>query len=105
MAIRLARDLTGQPFERLTVVCRDITRPRWRQYWWCLCICGKAKSIYGGSLVAGRSRSCGCLNIDLIRERGNPKIQQHKAEYRAWRNIKNRCLNPRVKSYSNYGGR
>lgn len=26
-------------------------------------------------------------------------------EYRTWSDMKNRCLNPRVRSYSNYGGR
>ena len=29
----------------------------------------------------------------------------YKAEYRAWRNMRQRCLNPRIPNYHRYGGR
>lgn len=31
--------------------------------------------------------------------------ETYKAEYRAWRNMRQRCLNPRVPNYHRYGGR
>ena len=31
--------------------------------------------------------------------------ENHKAEYRAWRNMRQRCLNPKVPNYHRYRGR
>ena len=61
---RNLHDLTGQVFTRLTVIKRapDKTRgTRIRQFWECLCECGKVLEVQPSNLVGGRTKSCGCL--------------------------------------------
>lgn len=58
-------DLTGQVFDRLTVEERA-TEKNSVTKWWCLCKCGKRKAISRNSLLAGLTRSCGCLKKELI---------------------------------------
>ncbi len=50
-------DLTGQKFNRLTVLkYNSITKK-----WLCQCDCGKRKEINGANLRNGLTQSCGCL--------------------------------------------
>lgn len=52
-------DLTGQRFGKLEVL--SFAEERKRNYFWlCRCDCGQEKEINGGSLRAGKSKSCGC---------------------------------------------
>lgn len=58
-------DLTGQKFERLTVV-------EWnkeKHQWLCKCDCGAETCASSTQLTKGRKKSCGCLNIEKMRER------------------------------------
>ena len=57
-------DLTGKQFGRLTVI-EYAGDYKWR----CRCECGTEKNIRGGDLIAGRTKSCGCLRKELIRDR------------------------------------
>ena len=45
--------------------------------WLCLCDCGKRVAVRSGHLRDGSSRSCGCLNVDLSRERGGNVVVAH----------------------------
>jgi hypothetical protein len=66
---RIAADLVGRAFGRLTVIARAgstdraLRRPLWR----CRCSCGQERVVLGASLLAGRTRSCGCLRVDVAR--------------------------------------
>ncbi len=53
-------DLTGQRFGRLVVLGYAETRNA-GAYWHCRCDCGTEKTIHGGVMKAGSTRSCGCL--------------------------------------------
>lgn len=60
-------DLTGQRFGRWTAMCLASKMPgdqglRWR----CRCDCGKRKSVTSGSLVHGKSTSCGCRTKEYL---------------------------------------
>ena len=58
-------DLTGQKFERLTVV-------KWnkeKRQWLCKCDCGAETFASSTQLTKGRKKSCGCLNTEKARER------------------------------------
>ena len=57
-------DLTGQRFERLTVIERDKNRKG--TFWICVCDCGKQKSVSSVALRSGLTKSCGCLNKEII---------------------------------------
>lgn len=65
MGQKLRYDLTGQQFGRWTVLQRVPGN-----MWHCRCACGVEKSVYGGSLRNGLSRSCGCLNIEVAHAKG-----------------------------------
>lgn len=95
-------DLSGQRFGRLTVVSRDPTR---NHCWRCVCDCGVHKSIKGQNLREGRTRSCGCLNLQRMNERRRKHGMWGSKEYWAWALAKNRCTNSKNKGYRNYGGR
>lgn len=58
-------DLTGQTFERFTVIREAEARGSNRR-WFCRCACGNERIVQQGSLRNGSSSSCGCLKtIDL----------------------------------------
>ena len=55
-------DLTGQKFNRLTVLHKDNNKKtNSGSYWICQCDCGTIKSIKSSSLRRGEIQSCGCL--------------------------------------------
>ncbi len=60
-----ALELTGQTFNRLTVLHRDGTNKNGRATWLCVCICGQSKSVAACDLVSGNTSSCGCLHIEV----------------------------------------
>ena len=55
-------DITGQVFNRLTVIKRSDFTKKKHVYWDCLCICGAEVSVEGSSLKSGNTESCGCLS-------------------------------------------
>ena len=61
---RFTKDLTGKVFGRLTVLARDTSDGKFR--WSCECSCGNVKSILGGSLTSGSTKSCGCYKSEVV---------------------------------------
>lgn len=100
----------GERFGRLTVIERAPTL-NGRSRWTTRCDCGTDKVIKTSSLVTGNTRSCGCLNRELLLSTICP--QPHRltdagfisSEYHSWYNMKTRCTNPRAIFYARYGGR
>src|SRR5215204_2419197 len=93
--------IVGRRFGRLTVVC-EAARMHRKRRWICVCSCGAQTTAYQWSLLAGRSRSCGCLKSEELRlksaelneRRGNENHGMHgSAEYKCWLLMKNRCYN------------
>ena len=67
--MRPAINLVGRTFGRLTVLAREGSTgqtPR-RPLWRCRCLCGCELVVRAASLLAGRTRSCGCLRAELAR--------------------------------------
>lgn len=63
------KDLTGQRFGKLTVVCRAENKNKMTR-WHCKCDCGNEKDIYAVNLSRGLTSSCGCFhNEDLSARR------------------------------------
>lgn len=83
-------NLIGKKFGLLTVIRENghsfHLGKKQHILWECLCECGKIKTVNGGSLVVGRSSSCGCqLNL-----RGNKSplwIGEGEISGRVWRQI------------------
>ena len=104
-------DLTGQRFGRLTVIAEGPKKKDRHSYWVCRCDCGNiTKPILGGRLKRGLTKSCGCLNKEKVIERNTPDrwFVHHMAKsqiYQIWSDMKQRCYNPNIKHYKDYGGR
>lgn len=67
-----ARDLTGQTFERLTVLQRMERRAK-QARWLCRCECGAEKVVWQSSLVRGEAKSCGCLLAEYRARKTRPR--------------------------------
>jgi len=94
-------NLTGKKFGRLLVI-EKLNNDKYNKIrWLCLCDCGNIKIIIGERLRSGHTKSCGCLNKEIITKHGysNTRI------YHIWENMIQRCTNIKNKEYKNYGGR
>jgi hypothetical protein len=98
------QDLTGQTFDRLTVLGFDgLKGVPPRSYWICLCLCGERVSVAAAALKSGHTRSCGCIRIDFPHRRTHGMSKT--SIYRRWANMIQRCSDPNIKSFKSYGGR
>jgi hypothetical protein len=104
-------DLTGQRFGRLTCIKMIGRDNQYRPIWLCKCDCGKETKVISSRLRREETKSCGCLGREkraaantthslLIGKRDKaPRL------YSIWRNMKQRCFNPKASKYEIYGGR
>jgi hypothetical protein len=101
-------DLTGKKFGRLAVIQKENSEKGKSVKWLCQCECGNFVSVQGGSLKAGKTKSCGCYNREvatkLCKERSTHNLSRTPF-YIAWLNMKARCENTNKKEYKHYGGR
>ena len=107
-------DLTGQRFGRLTVIERAedyISKSGYHQVQWrCGCDCGRTTTVNAQSLRRGVTQSCGCLNVELFKQRrlkhgmSSNKNRRFKL-YSVWCGMKQRTRNKNNKRYMDYGGR
>ena len=68
------RDLTGQKFNRLTVLYPLKERKNHSVVWHCKCDCGNECDVVSPSLVNNKTKSCGCLKKESDRKpKGNVK--------------------------------
>ena len=100
-------DLTGKRFGRLTVVgftCIDPTSGQAK--WECRCDCGSTRFVFGANLRRGTTRGCRCqLAIDPPRLRhGSARKGNISGEWRSWRSMRQRCLDPNATGFERYGG-
>lgn len=49
-------------------------------FWKCKCACGRERMVRGGSLVRGKTKSCGCYRHVLVKKNNIivPKLQDKK---------------------------
>lgn len=76
------KDLTGQKFNRLTVIecVQKATRSNGGTYWLCKCDCGKQIKVFQGNLTSNHTKSCGCLDIEKATKRVNNFIKSDKGK-------------------------
>lgn len=103
-------NLEGQRFGMLVVVhlSKAIRHDKCR-HWVCICDCGTViNTPSSSSLLNGHTRSCGrCLISKTMTKHGHSRGGRRGVtiEYISWRNMLQRCTNPKNKSYKDYGGR
>jgi len=95
------KNLIGQRFGRLVVLGKHGVSVHHKAQWKCQCDCGEESIAVSGSLLNGHTKSCGCMNRELVTKHG----ESHSRLYQEWADMKQRCLNPNNASYHNYGGR
>lgn len=90
------KDRTGQRYGKLVAISmeRGISH---HMHWLCQCDCGKRIIVSGDNLRTGNTASCGCSRI----VHGKSKTAVHHA----WRQMFQRCENPKDAAYHNYGAR
>lgn len=117
----------GQRFGRLTIICLDHIKTQQQkkiinkkeylskrnyEFYKCKCDCGKEKIVSKQCLLNGDTKSCGCLNDELRKQR---LIDRWKESFRTKKfgtNIlnllnamKRRCYNKNTINYNRYGGK
>lgn len=98
------KDITGQKFGKLTVVCfAGVLSGNSR--WKCACECGGSTISHIGSLRRGEAKSCGCLRSEKSKLQFTSHGMSHTKIHRIWRAMIERCYNAHCKGYPNYGGR
>jgi len=97
-------DVTGQRFSYLLAV-KCIYRHGQQSSWLCRCDCGTEKTIHAFRLLSGVIRSCGCMHGKLVSQARTKHGDCKSSEYRSWYRMHQRCNNPKIHNYKNYGGR
>jgi len=103
MAIKKTMVCKGEKYNRWTVIEVDILRKS-NRFHLCECECGNKKEIYHANLVHGKSKSCGCLNKEVLSARKTHGKSRDRI-YGVWNRMLSRCSNPIVDRYPQYGGR
>lgn len=98
------RDLTGMTFGRLTAVEVHGRTSAGAVVWQCSCACGGSHTASSQSLVDGKVKSCGCWKSSHPAHNRTHNMKSHPL-YLVWSAMLNRCRNPNVRGYENYGGR
>lgn len=97
-------NLIGKRFGRL-VVLKYSEKKLDGTMWQCICDCGTLKIISGHALRRKLTKSCGCLQKELLKKRSKTHGMWGSPEYNSWHDMHQRCDNPKRKYYKNYGGR
>jgi len=103
------RDLAGQRFGRLVVLYDTGERKNGKVVWHCRCDCGNELDVRSDYLISGHTTSCGCYNRERAAEthttHGMSRQGEQRPVYLAWHAMLQRCENPSIKYYKDYGGR
>ncbi len=100
-------DKTGKRFGRLLVIEIAGRNKHSQILWRVRCDCGNEKVVLGCGMQCGHTKSCGCLNLELVRRaRSHGFCSGGKTdEYKVWLGMWKRCTNKKTKCYKHYGAR
>lgn len=105
MGYREGDKVIGQRFGRLVILARAENGKKFARRWECLCDCGTVKAVHESSIKTGGTKSCGCWFRETRGSLNLSHGHSKTAIYMTWTSMKMRCLNPRVRSWVDYGGR
>jgi hypothetical protein len=96
-------DRVGHRFGRL-LVTGPAPSAGTRARWACRCDCGKAVDVLAWSLACGMTRSCGCLHLQIVRQKGRNARHglTRSPVHNAWVEMRKRCADL---EHPNYGAR
>lgn len=89
-------------FGRLTVKEEINERP---PKLYCECSCGKSLVAYRNNVLAGYTKSCGCLHKERTSEANSTHGESGTRLYKLWKGMLARCSNPARDNYQYYGAK
>ena len=110
--IKYDHNISGKKFNRLTAI--RIATPEEchigkHEKWLCKCECGKLTFVSFYKLIDGRTKSCGCWNIESIIARstkhGSAGRGKKERLYNIWVNMRSRCRDKNHPRYKDYGAK
>jgi hypothetical protein len=109
-SVKVATDFVPQTFGRLTTIGPKFRLPIGNQnkkasYQVCRCDCGSVGVFDCWCLKRATTRSCGCLNLEVAKNKFTKHGMHKSAEYKCWKGMVQRCVNPKASHYMDYGGR
>jgi hypothetical protein len=100
-------EMIGQKFHRLTCL-QESKSDRHGMYYVFQCDCGNTLEKLGATVRVGRIKSCGCGRGDEI-AKSNKRRATHAMTntptYNSWKGMRDRCKNPNIPDYENYGAK
>lgn len=103
--IKRIEDLSGKRFGRLTVISIEQTNKQKGVRWLCECDCSNTIIVAASHLKNGHTKSCGCLSKENAHTINLSHGMSKSRIYALWNMMKQRCTNPAVDNYCDYGGR
>lgn len=95
----------GDKVDRNTIL-QFVGHNKWEsRLYLCKCECGEFTLKSAAQLRSGKSRSCGCLSAEISSVGNRVHGQRKESEYKCWVSMKQRCLNPKNRSFKDYGSR
>lgn len=98
----------GDRFGRLTVIGFERVKAQKRGTTLkaiCQCDCGGTTSVISSSLAQGKTKSCGCLQKEILIARNQKHGWSKTRLYREWKAMKGRCYYKKHEYFERYGGR
>ncbi len=96
--------LPGDRYGRLTIISEIGRTNHLIRRFTVRCDCGRVKDINFPGIRSGIVISCGCYQKEVVGYRATVHGDHGSPEYRSWNNMKNRCLNSKLREYRLYGG-
>ena len=97
-------DFTGQTFSSWSVIGKSEQKGKHGEiYWNCRCVCGTERRVVANTLKLGKSKGCGCALSKGTHGHAVPSKQSRA--YTIWAGMRQRCSNPKARSYPRYGAR
>lgn len=99
------QDFSGQKFGRWIAV--SLVRKSGKIFWKCKCDCGQIGVVRLDGLKNGRSKSCGCWNLEALSTGDRTRTHGMTGHpfYRSWASMFERCENSNSTAFKYYGGR
>ncbi len=97
--------MIGKKFGRLQVIA-EVGKTKWNdRLFRCKCSCGAFTEVAGYNLRKGHTQSCGCLQRERTGDANRTHGKFGSRVYSVWRQMIQRCHNPKTHRFEDYGGR
>ena len=96
-------DITNKKFGRLTVICESGRNQSREVLWKCKCECKNEVLVTYTNLNKGYTKSCGCLQKEMVSESNKTHGDSKTKLYMIWSDMRKRCSNKNHHAYKYYG--